>query len=378
MSTPENYKEHDYNLRSRGTGFGSPNQRTPVIEDGEEEQIKETVKRLQNQLEEVETRTRQREEQLMSELSLQCQRNEQLQEQLRHPEVVTGPVQTSSDTMNSVASATYARPIGNVKLQIFDGKTQSPIQWWTLFLQYCSLLGRPNSDIVKYFPFHISQYVADWYGTLEDRIKNNLDSLREAFFRRYRKNNIEYTLTDIKQGQSENTDDFINRVIRETRDSGVPENILVGMMAGGLRPDLAGIVMPQTPRTIQHLRSIAAVAEKTLSVTNSQPLAQLSAQVANLTQMEDRLMDALSSKLNATVQSMSTPRTSRSTHHHLGTQQTRRSSCNYCGRYCLNKESCPARFATCRFCKIKGHFENVCRKAKRQQAMSNQQRSFQR
>ena len=46
------------------------------------------------------------------------------------------------------------------------------------------------------------------------------------------------------------------------------------MLAGGLRPDLAGIVMPQTPRTMQQLRSVA---EKTLTVANNRPLAQLSA-----------------------------------------------------------------------------------------------------
>ena len=64
------------------------------------------------------------------------------------------------------------------------------------------------------------------------------------------------------------------------------------MLAGGLRPDLAGIVMPQTPpRTMQQLRS----------VTNSRPLAQLSAQVANLSKMED----------SAAVQTMSSSRTTR-------------------------------------------------------------------
>jgi len=70
------------------------------------------------------------------------------------------------------------------------------------FLQYCSLLGGPDGEIVKYFPFHICQHVADWDGTLADEIKTNLNELREAFFQRYHKRNIEYTLTDIKQGQT--------------------------------------------------------------------------------------------------------------------------------------------------------------------------------
>jgi hypothetical protein len=221
--------------------------------------------------------------------------------------------------------------------------------------------------------------VADCYGTLAEDITKNLIKLREAFFQRYRKSNIEYTLTDIKQGQTETTDDYIDSIIRESRDSGVPETILVGMLAGGLRPDLAGIVMPQTPRTMQQLRSVASVAEKTLTVTNNRPLAQLSAQVANLSKMEDRMMDALSNKLSTAVQTMSSSRTTRPpTNSRINTQYQRRPSCNYCGRYCLSKESCPARFAICRFRKIKGHFENVCRKAKRNQTISTQNRSFQR
>ena len=181
--------------------------------------------------------------------------------------------------------------------------------------------------------------MADWYGTLADEIKTNVNKLREAFFQRYRKSNIESTLTNIKQGQTETMDDYIDRIIRESRDSGVPENILVG-----LRPDVAGIVMPQTPRTMQQLRSVASVAEKTLTVTNNRPLTQLSVQVANLSKMEDRMMDGLSNKRP--------PNNSR-----INTQYQRRPSCNYCDRFC---------------------FENVCRKVKRNQAISTQNRSVQR
>lgn len=199
--------------------------------------------------------------------------------------------------------------------------------------------------------------MADWYGTLSDTIKSNLNELR------YCKSNIEYSLTDIKQGSTETTDDYINRIIRETRNSGVPENILVGMLAGGLRPDLAGIVLPQTPRTMQQLRSVAAVAEKTLTVTNSKPLAQLSAHVAELSKMEDRMMDALSNKLGSAIQTLTSRRPTRQpTNSLFNSPQQRRLPCNYCGGYCLSKLSCPARFAICGFCKIKGHFENVCRK----------------
>ena len=379
MSRPENYKEreHDYNLRPRG--FGSPSVRTTNNDDDSVED--DSLARLESQLQEVQGRATQREAEYERELERQRHINETLQQQLSSLRSTSQPVATNTPVgTTATTNLSTQKPIGNVKLQLFDGKSQSPIQWWTLFLQYCSLLGRPDTDIVRYFPFHLSQQVADWYGTLEEATKTNLIRLREAFFQRYRRNHIEYTLTDIKQTNTESTDDFINRVIRETRDSGVPENILVGMMAGGLRPDLAGIVMPQTPRTIQQLRSIATVAQKTIAVTNNKPIEQLSAQVSNLTQMEDRLMEALSNKLSAAVQTMSTSKNHNQRFYHRGTEHSRRPACNYCGRYCLNRESCPARFAICRFCNRKGHFENVCRSAKRNQNIStqNQHKHFQR
>jgi hypothetical protein len=54
------------------------------------------------------------------------------------------------------------------------------------------------------------------------------------------------------------------RLQTQTRDSGVPESLLVGMMVGGLRPDLAAIVIPQLPKALPRLRSVATIAEQTV------------------------------------------------------------------------------------------------------------------
>ena len=82
------------------------------------------------------------------------------------------------------------------------------------------------------------------------------------------------------------------RIQTQTRDSGVPESLLVG----GLRPDL-----PQLPKTLQQLRSAPTIAEKTVAITSTKPIAQLTAQVANMVSMEDRIMHMLTDKLNASV-----------------------------------------------------------------------------
>jgi hypothetical protein len=87
---------------------------------------------------------------------------------------------------------------------------------------------------------------------------------------------------NIKQLESETVDDYLVRIQTQTCDSGVPESLLVGIMVGGLRPDLAAIVMPQLPKTLQQLRSAPTIAEKTVAITSSKPIAQLTAQVANM------------------------------------------------------------------------------------------------
>ena len=44
-------------------------------------------------------------------------------------------------------------------------------------------------------------------------------------------------------------DDYLHRINDKTRESGVPESILTGLLVGELRPDIATmpIVMPQLP-----------------------------------------------------------------------------------------------------------------------------------
>ena len=198
-------------------------------------------------------------------------------------------------------------------------------------------------------------------------------------------------------------DDYLVRIQTQTRDSGVPESLLVGMMVGGLRPDLAAIVIPQLPKALPRLRSVATIAEKTVVITSTKPIAQLTAQVANMASMEDRIMHMLTDILNANVAAMSDlyanqqrpqqqywsqlPHPQRqygsqtqqrrqnsvSQHQHPSRfqrqdqyrQQTTAPNCVGRDRFCLNRQTCPALNAICRYCKLRGHYEQVCRKAKR-------------
>jgi hypothetical protein len=294
--------------------------------------------------------------------------------------------------------------MGNVHLKPYQGKDQSPVKFWTLFIQYCTLLKYSEYETATSFPFFVADYVQDWYYALDDSIDTNLQLLKAAFFERFQRRNIEYDLHNIRQLESETVDDYLVRIQTQTRDSGVPESLLVGMMFGGLRPDLAAIVMPQLPKTLQQLRSAATIAEKTVAITSTKQIVQLTAQVVNMASMEDRIMNMLTDKLNANVAAMSDlhanqqrsqqqqywsqpphpqrqygsqtqqrrqnwasqpQHPSRFQRRDQYRQQTTAPNCVGRDMFCLNRQTCPALNAICRYCKLIGHYEQVCRKAKR-------------
>ncbi|CAG2257252.1 unnamed protein product [Mytilus edulis] len=188
--------------------------------------------------------------------------------------------------------------MGNVTLQRFEGRGENPIKFWSLFIQYCTLLKFTESDTVGVFPLYVSSTMQDWFYSLEEGVRRNLQRRKDAFLERFQRRNLEYSLQHIKQNQSESVDDYINRILAQTSDSNVPEAILVSMLVGGLRPDLAAIVMPRVPKTHQQFLAAASIAEKTVQMTTAKPIENLTLQVANIASMEDRLSDMLTDKLS--------------------------------------------------------------------------------
>ena len=91
--------------------------------------------------------------------------------------------------------------MGNVHLKPYQGKDQSPVKFWTLFIQYCTLLKYSEYETATSFPFFVADYVQDWYYALDDSIDTNLQ-----------RRNIEYDLHNIKQLESETVDDYLVRI----------------------------------------------------------------------------------------------------------------------------------------------------------------------
>jgi len=172
MSRPENYKntDYEYDLRSKGVGgFGSPSSKPPTQNGNNEDQdLNQMIEQLQNQLRENKRRIREKEELMERELQQQRQHNNRFQEKLdkreteirqlsesQHRQLTEEEERSSRDnhsrvgppssntlhvqrTMTQSADDTRtnlstSRTLGNVKLQIFYGKSQTPMPWWTLF-----------------------------------------------------------------------------------------------------------------------------------------------------------------------------------------------------------------------------------------------------
>ena len=141
-------------------------------------------------------------------------------------------------------------------------------------------------------------------------------------------------------------------------------------------------MIPQLPKTLPQLRSAATIAEKTVAITSTKPIAQLTAQVANTASMEDRIMHMLTDKLNANVAAMSDlhanqqrpqqqywsqpphPQRSQTQQRRQNwasqpqhpsrfqrqdqyRQQTTDPNCVGCGRFCLNMQTCPVSCVLC-------------------------------
>jgi hypothetical protein len=66
------------------------------------------------------------------------------------------------------------KSMGNVHLKPYQGKDQSPVKFWALFIQYCTLLKYSEYETATSFPFFVTDYVQDWYYALDDSIRTTL------------------------------------------------------------------------------------------------------------------------------------------------------------------------------------------------------------
>ena len=66
----------------------------------------------------------------------------------------------------------------------------------------------------------------------------------------------------MKQGLTEGVNDFLSRLVKMASMKNVPKKVLLSVPMNGLRHDLKTYVTTQNPKTMEHFRQIAILAEK--------------------------------------------------------------------------------------------------------------------
>ena len=100
---------------------------------------------------------------------------------------------------------------------------------------------------------------------LADSAKISLDSLNQAFLKRFSADRsiFDVNILQVKQSVNETVDDYVARIYTQTSDYNIPEEMLVDIAIQGLHAPLARIVMPQKSSTMEQFRELALLAQKT-------------------------------------------------------------------------------------------------------------------
>lgn len=327
------------------------------------------------------------------------------------------PPQITHNVQNPHPRSDYRPNI--IQLPKFTNSLHTAGQWWSLFVQWFTYFGMTETAAIQAFPFQLGPQVLQWFLTIAEDQKSTLNALKRTFFKRFSPDStFDVAILNIKQFTEESVEDYFARLHGRIFDAKIPERLAVGIALQGLRSQLAHIVMPQNPQTMDQVRTKALLAEKTIKATST-PNDSLH---ATLSSMEERLMSNLSAKLESTLSAITVanenkefrpyatrtyqnsftnnPNTTRDRQYRNSTQyfgnqrqqnptyrypNTERQfnpkdprqfqfrtpnpqihnqptqGCPGCGRFCTSRRACPAFGRTCFLCSRPNHFQSVCR-----------------
>ncbi|CAG2257576.1 unnamed protein product [Mytilus edulis] len=106
--------------------------------------------------------------------------------------------------------------------------------------------------------FQLGDNVLQWYLNSDDSVRTSLNNLKQAFLKRFSpdKTLFDTNVLCIEQIPSENVDDYVVRVIKQTAECVIPTKMIVGTAIQDLRGLLAKIIMPQKPKSMEELREM--------------------------------------------------------------------------------------------------------------------------
>ena len=229
--------------------------------------------------------------------------------------------------------------------------------------------------VINSFPHYLEGIAEQWFYNLEEPI-NSIEHLKQLLYKRFRPSALNIELLDFRQSMTETVDDYIHRVLKLCADSNLADLSLMTKAMKGLRPEIAKIVMPQDPVSVEDLRLRSVRAETTLRLTNNTEDVQMT--INALTKHFDEKFNMMQQDNAAMVASIQQPQqyqrprpayrgnsrmmTRPQPNHRFQTnnQMENNEGCHRCGKCCGSPSTCYARFKICNQCKRLGHIYDAC------------------
>ncbi len=295
--------------------------------------------------------------------------------------------------------------------------TEISSDWWTQLENYVKFKKLTNEQTLGLFPLLMKDSAAQWYQKLPGGQKDTVAHLKEAFTAGFKasQNTLwarERAIFGVQQGPSQTVQNYILNVQQAAAGLDIDDEQLLRIVTGGLKPAIRAFVLQRDPQSMQTLQEVATLAETVHMEADSnqsilQELQHLREEMKALAlpavrqartpsparPVPNRRVRFQDQAHQPRIQRNHPPRFTpapwysqygqpRQKHFYpqpvfphppmapaapfRGHQMPPRDmgACNRCGKS-ANHPRCPAANAVCHFCHKQGHFQVVCRSAKK-------------
>ncbi len=329
----------------------------------------------------------------------------QLQQQISDTSATSAPsAESSSDSDSDTETDTMGEKYDPIKaMGQFSG--EETIDQSLVYIRKLQSLPGTEANKLSLLPFLLTDTAAKWLHTLPAESKDTVDHFSTSFKKRFgidadAKWKLEADLHNKKQLANQSTMAFIDTMVSSATDLEIGEGEHLNIILKGLRPQIQQFMLTKQPKTVEELKSFARLADTVVKPEeDTKVLAAITAVQEQLQELQLQQETQAASVAALSQQSPrsprvrfrdSTPDRSRSNSRSRGHRDSHRdnhrrdnrpnngyrprgrsfphsaSICKSCGRSGHYRDNCRYRHAICNFCKIKGHIQPACFRAKRQ------------
>ena len=279
----------------------------------------------------------------------------------------------------------------------FDGalKGQDATYWFNNLERVATLRKWGDQEFVTAFPLFLEGVAHGWFNSLAQEHKDTKAHIKAAFTGKFQLNEQQKQdrvgqFFTMKQGPTEKSDRFIDRMTTFAADLGLGDASIRAGITAGLRDDVQRQVRLQRPTTLEDLSAIATAVES----SPAQPAASTEALIdviaslrKDMKEQQDQTRQEIAALQNFTISMVSAPTQGTTTGQHTNRgkafnsyqgrsnfarnnnfsgQQSNSVLCYCCGIAGHLARDCKHRNKVCNICKKVGHLARACRHARLQ------------